>query len=255
MKILLTNDDGIESIGLITLKTALEKSHDVWVVAPDRERSAMSHAVTLRDGVTFRQLGDQAFSCTGTPADCVLYSLLGALAFVPDLVMSGINRGPNIGTDIIYSGTVAAARQAALMGCPGIAVSLAGHDVNLDYTAAASFIVENAAALAGLWTDNHFININFPDKIVFSAGVCVTHPSRRVYEDNLVVRSESKTTKTFALEGALNYAEYEEGSDWEAIKSGAVSVSPILLHPLNQSGNEAYHSIKFKGPVAREQAG
>ncbi len=255
MIILLTNDDGIESQGLITLRDTLEKSHDVWVSAPDRERSAMSHAVTLRSGVTFQKHGDRSFSCSGTPADCVLYALLGALPCVPDLVVSGINRGPNIGTDIVYSGTVAAARQAALMGCPGLAVSLASDDTPLDYIPAAEFILQNTAAFAELWNGGHFINVNVPGRVSHSAEVLVTHPAKRIYEDRLVVRSESDISRIFALNGAPNHAEYETGSDWEAVKAGAVSISPIVLHPLNEPGNEAYHSIKFKGTVPRGQAG
>lgn len=125
MKILLTNDDGIKSLGLRALQDVLGGEHEVWTVAPDRERSGSSHCISIKNPVRFHQVEERQFACGGTPADCVLFSCLGALPERPDLVISGINLGPNIGTDIIYSGTAAAARQAALMDIPAVAISQA----------------------------------------------------------------------------------------------------------------------------------
>ena len=139
MKILITNDDGIFSEGITTLKNALIADHDVWVVAPDTERSGTSHAITLKDAVRMSRIDERTYSCGGTPADCVLYSLLGAVDLDPDIVVSGINHGPNIGTDIIYSGTVAAARQAALMDRPAVAVSVVGMQGPLNFELAAEW--------------------------------------------------------------------------------------------------------------------
>ena len=248
MNILITNDDGIESEGLIVLKSYLEQEHDVWVAAPDRERSAVSHAITLRSGVTFAEVADREFACSGTPADCVLYALLGVLPFTPELIVSGINDGPNIGTDIIYSGTVAAARQASLMGYPSVAVSLVAEDSNKDFSPAASFILQNAATLTDLWSDTHFINVNVPNRIGSSADVWITHPAKRIYGDRLVLLSGIDGSRTYTLEGESNHAENDEGSDWDAVSAGAISISPIRLHPLNESENQAYHSTRFVGP-------
>jgi len=124
MNILITNDDGIESEGLKTLARVLSRDHRIMIVAPDGERSGKSHSISLGEPVRMRRMGENALACGGTPADCVLFSILGAVPEKPDIVVSGINRGPNLGTDIIYSGTAAAARQAALMGYAAVAVSV-----------------------------------------------------------------------------------------------------------------------------------
>ncbi|TFG60697.1 MAG: 5'/3'-nucleotidase SurE, partial [Spirochaetales bacterium] len=105
MKILLTNDDGIQSPGLGALEDRLSSDHEIWVLAPDNERSGSSHAITLKGAVRMRNLSPRHISCNGTPADCVLYGLLGVLPERPDIVLSGINIGHNLGTDIVYSGT------------------------------------------------------------------------------------------------------------------------------------------------------
>ena len=124
MTVLLTNDDGIDSAGLEALRSHLSVHHDVWTVAPDGERSAMSHYITVRDPIRCREIGKQIYKSSGSPADCVIVGMVGGFATKPDIVVSGINIGPNLGTDIVLSGTVAAARQAAFMGVPGIAVSI-----------------------------------------------------------------------------------------------------------------------------------
>jgi len=126
MRILLTNDDGRDSASLVALRRRLTEDHDVWVVAPDRERSGCSHSITLREAIEVKQRAAGTYTCTGTPADCVLLALLGLLDIRFDMVVAGPNLGPNLGTDIVYSGTAAAARQAVFMGVPGLAASLAG---------------------------------------------------------------------------------------------------------------------------------
>ena len=131
MRILVTNDDGIDAEGLAVLVQFLSdesyggKGREIVVLAPEAERSGVSHAMTLRRPTKVRKLNEGYYSCSGTPADCVIVAGLGVLPWMPDLVVSGINRGPNMGTDIVYSGTCGAARQAALAGVPAIAVSCA----------------------------------------------------------------------------------------------------------------------------------
>ena len=135
MNILVTNDDGIAAEGLEALINELKglcnaqnkPLHTITVIAPDTERSGVSHAMTLRHPTKVRRLNEGLYTCSGTPADCVIVAGLGIVKEKIDLVVSGINRGPNLGTDIVYSGTCAAARQAALVGIPSIAVSCAGY--------------------------------------------------------------------------------------------------------------------------------
>ena len=244
MRVLVTNDDGIHSNGIRSLKTQLEARHEVWTVAPHVERSGTSHAITLHGSVVFKMIGERLYSCDGTPADSVLYSLLGAIPFFPDVVVSGINHGPNIGTDIVYSGTVAAARQAALMGCPGIAVSLAKDSGDPVFDASAAFVAENLEILVQNWEENHLININIPEEGPNSCRIKITHPARRIYNDRLVAKKISAEKQEYCLEGEANDAILEPGSDWEAVLSGFISISPIYLHPLNHSVDDAYHGMQ-----------
>lgn len=255
MKILLTNDDGIFSDGIAALKQAFEPDHEVWMVAPDTERSGTSHAITLRDAVRMSQVGEREFSCGGTPADCVLYSLLGAVDVEPDVVVSGINHGPNIGTDIIYSGTVAAARQAALMKRPAVAVSLVGMQIPLNFALAADFMARNIELMTSLWLPDHILNVNVPNVFSKRPEIVVTHPARRIYRDRLVDFSAPNGERYFFLQGSLNEAVIEPGSDWDAVKQENISVSPIYLHPLNHSEDEAYHEAVFDRPDGSPPAG
>ena len=255
MILLLTNDDGIEAKGLNVLRRLAERKHEVWVVAPDRERSGTSHAVTLKGEVGLRRLEERIYSSTGTPADCVLYALLGALPIQPDIVLSGINHGPNIGTDIIYSGTAAAARQAALMGIPGVAISLADYGPELDFQAAASFTIDNLENFSKNWDPGHFVNINVPPVCRECAEAAVTRPAIRIYGDEVVGVRRTDEECFFSLRGLENHAHEDRGTDWEAVEDGLISVSPVNLHPLNQIGKEAYHSIEFQIPGIDCRAG
>src|SRR3989339_1996642 len=169
MRILVTNDDGIDAEGLdilVTyLKAASERSgsrHEITVIAPEGERSGVSHAMTLRHPTKVKKLSESTYTCSGTPADCVIVARLGIMEGRPDLVISGINRGPNLGTDIIYSGTCGAARQAALVGIPAMAVSCAQYAQPLDYRACAAFVANNLDRLVAAWKADSFININGP---------------------------------------------------------------------------------------------
>lgn len=248
MTILLTNDDGIESPGIQILKKILGERHDTWLFAPDGERSGTSHSITLRDAVRVVRRGEQEFSCSGTPADCVMFSLLGALPVIPDIIISGINIGPNLGTDVIYSGTAAAAREAALNGKPGIAVSLAAkkQPLHLDY--AADFLLGNLELLITLWSPEHFININVPNIQNGNSPIEITHPSRRIYHDRAVHFDAPDGSSYYFLEGLNTHADYEENTDWHAISKNRISVSPVFLHPINHHEDMAYHAASFKVP-------
>jgi 5'-nucleotidase len=232
MKILLTNDDGIHSEGLRVLARELTMDHEVWILAPDGERSGTSHAMTLKRPALVRQLGEREFSCSGMPVDCILLSGYGVLPVCPDIVIAGINHGPNLGTDLIYSGTAGAARQASLQGKPAIAVSLATYTPPFDFLPGARFIRRNLDFLISLWKPGIFINVNVPasrnDEI---PEAVFANPGRRTYRDKLT-SFEAPDGSRYCF---LNYDTIEDenasGSDTAAIKSGKTAISAILLAP------------------------
>ncbi|MFP4483643.1 MAG: 5'/3'-nucleotidase SurE [Spirochaetaceae bacterium] len=245
MRVLLTNDDGIDSPGLEAIRDALEQDHEVWVLAPESERSAMSHYITIKDPVRCLQVDEQAFASSGSPADCVILGLLGALPIEPDVVVSGINIGPNLGTDIIYSGTAAAARQAAIMRKPGIALSIDGFDEPFHFEPFARFVREHLEELVSLWDVHHFININSPNTAEWNKPVEITSPSTRIYHDKL---SEFRTPRGevyFFMGGAPVTSELEPGTDWHAVSQGSISVSPIYINPVNHKEDAAYREAAF----------
>jgi 5'-nucleotidase len=243
--ILLTNDDGIDSVGLLALRAALMADHEVWTIAPDGERSAMSHSITVRDPIRCRLVGEQFYSSSGSPADCVIVGLTGGLPVTPELVISGINIGPNLGTDIIYSGTAAAARQAAFMGIPGIAVSIDTYTEPFYFDPITGFVRNHLEDFRAAWNPRHFININAPNLATADFQVRITFPSWRVYQDQLE-RFESPDGEIFYfLNGRPLEGQLEEGSDWHAVSQGAISVSPICLNPVDHDEDEAYRDALF----------
>ena len=245
MNILLTNDDGIHSTGLEALMKVLEKDYTVWVLAPDNERSASSHSITINNPMRLSKIAERSWACGGTPADCIILAMLGAIPVKPDLVISGINRGPNLGTDIIYSGTVAAARQAAFMGCPAIAISLNTYTEPFYFEPAAGFLAQNLKSFLDLWHPDHFVNINAPNDPGAVKGVKITHPSRRIYHDSVSKFDAPDGNDYYILYGSQIDAEVEEGSDWDAVSHGYLSVSPVFLHPINHAEDMAYRQMKF----------
>ena len=245
MRILLSNDDGIDSPGLQALKDELEAEHEVWVSAPEGERSGTSHSISLKEPVRFKEIDSRTFGCGGSPADSVLFALLGAIPVQPDLIISGINLGPNLGTDIIFSGTAAAARQGALAGIPSMAVSVAPLHPPYPLRDAARFIRRNVDIFLDLWSADHFININYPLHGEESPEVAVTHPSRRIYGDSAYSCTAPNGDRFFFLYGASIHAQEEEGSDWNAVQERKISVSPVFLHPLNEEGNSLYRDTEF----------
>jgi 5'-nucleotidase len=236
MRILVTNDDGLEAEGLQALAEVLSRKHDVLVIAPDRERSGVSHALTLGAAQKLRKIGEKAYTSSGTPADCVILAMLGAVDFAPEIVVSGINRGPNLGTDIVYSGTCAAAREAALGGIPGIAVSCASRDERLRYGAAALFVLNNLEALAAACSGRAFVNVNAPSADTDSQGAEWTHPCARVYGNELKSFAGPDGYDYCFIAGEDSGARADPASDYSVVSSGKVSVSQILVQPQVPSG-------------------
>lgn len=232
MRILLTNDDGYGSDGLRALEIALGSRHEVWTLAPDIERSGMSHAISLRHPMKIRKMAARGFSCSGTPADCVILACHGALPVQPDVVISGINRGPNLGTDLVYSGTAAAARQAVINGMPGIAVSLATYTPPFEYGPLAGLVAAQLDFLMSQWTPEVFINLNAPVTVDGTAMELVeSFPSRRVYRDTLkFFDGPDGYSYSFFMDGTIDTTE-EAGSDEDTVNNGRASFTRVLTYP------------------------
>ncbi|MGE5484445.1 MAG: 5'/3'-nucleotidase SurE [Ignavibacteriales bacterium] len=237
LRILLTNDDGIHADGLQAMRAEMEKVEgvEVYVVAPDKERSASGHAITIHQPLRVEEVNipgarSRMWAVSGTPADCTKVAVKSLLQEAPALVISGINRGPNLGTDVFYSGTVAGALEAAVLGIPAMAVSLDGYE-NLDYTYAARF----ASCLAGTvirrgLTPNSLLNVNVPAiEGEHIAGVAVTRLGVRRYNDEFERRVDAKGNVYYWLAGGFLDVDNEEGTDVGAIKENKISITPIHL--------------------------
>jgi 5'-nucleotidase len=244
MRILITNDDGVHAEGLLALKRALERLGEVTVVAPDRPRSACGHSITLHKPLRLSEArladGSPAWVASGTPTDCVALAFQDVMRDAPpDLVYSGINQGPNLGWDLTYSGTVAAAMEAAIIGAPSIAVSLAWRfkmvveeeeavPPSLDYTHAAAYarrLGENL--LANPLPQNAFLNVNCP--AIPPKGVRLTRQGIRRYPGGLEKRLDPWGRAYYWIGGDEPVDEHEEGTDVTAVAQGYVSVTPVQL--------------------------
>ena len=232
--ILLTNDDGIDSEGLLALKSSLAAVGEVAVVAPDRDWSVIGHAKTMRRPLRVTEVrlpdGDLAHRVDGTPSDCVSLGVLGLMPHRPQLVVSGINKGPNLGEDITYSGTVAAAMEAVISGIPGIAVSLADY-YNWDFTVAAEFTARLAThVLANGLGSDVLLNVNVPNVAREAiAGVEITRLGRRIYNDVLEECQDIGGGCYYLIGGDFPTGVAEEGTDYNAIQERRISVTPIHL--------------------------
>ncbi len=231
MRLLLTNDDGYGAEGLLALADALGPGHDLWVVAPHENRSGVSHGISLTEELRYRPEGARLWSCTGKPADCTIAGTLGLMPEPPDAVVSGINRGPNLGTDIVYSGTAAAAREAAFSNIPGIAVSLVPADDGLwDYGVLARFVSENIETLVALAAPDVFVNVNAKSAARFR-GARLTGVSRRIYRNGLHLREDDDGSVYGTFMGGRVNTLGDPDSDWHAVEDGFVSVSRIRAQP------------------------
>lgn len=255
MNILVTNDDGIAAEGLEALVAELkkirgpdgERKHAITVIAPDTERSGVSHGMTLRHPTKVRRLSEGLYSCSGTPADCVIVAGLGVVSEKIDLVVSGINRGPNLGTDIVYSGTCAAARQAALVGIPAIAVSCAANREPLHYGAAAAFVASSLEMLLAAWKPDCFVNVNAPSSQEAGLEAVWSKPGRNHYNDILkCFDGVDGYTYCFLAEGRQERTP-DELSDHHAVAQGKVALSLIDINP-RASHPEDWNGRTFNRP-------
>jgi 5'-nucleotidase len=226
--ILLSNDDGIGSEGLIALKNELSRTDEVWAIAPERERTCVGHAITLHKPLRIKEHGDFSFSTNGTPADAILLGVKGLLPRKPDLVISGINKGPNMGQDVTYSGTVAAAKEAAFMDIPSIAVSLDGRKDFL-FDEAARTVRELVEKMwANSLREHIFLNVNIPNLLRVSIkGFMVTRLGKRIYNGKVVERTDPRGGKYYWIGGDGDGFEPIEGTDLLAVSEGYVSITPL----------------------------
>jgi 5'-nucleotidase len=236
--ILLSNDDGVRAPGILALHEALVGLGRVIVVAPEREQSAGSHAITLSRPLRHRLIGDDVHAIDGTPVDCIYVAMHygGLLARRPDVVVSGINHGPNMGFDVFYSGTVAAAREGALRGIPAVAFSMAGPPSDLpQHASVARRMVERLLEVGPSAGEAPLINVNFP--VGPAKGTRATCLGRRHYAEGVDVRSDPRGREYFWIGGPGEpQNEPVEGSDTEAVEQGLVSVTPLLLRATNGDG-------------------
>ena len=231
MKILVTNDDGFASEGLQALAACLRTRHEVWVVAPSCNRSGVSHGLTMDEPLRFRVEGAREFSCSGLPVDCTITGSQGIMPVRPDVVVSGINRGANLGTDILYSGTAAAARQAAIEGIPGIAVSLVSETDEYFWEPLARFVLDNLESLVLLCERDVFVNINAPSIAAYQ-GARMTGISRRDYRDSIIMHDGPDGCKYSFFRGGKIRTDGDGSTDWDAVEAGHVSVSRVLAQPV-----------------------
>lgn len=233
MRILVANDDGIHAPGIRALSTSLARDHEVYVVAPDRERSAMGHALTLHRPITAEKVELDprlagAWSVTGTPSDCVKLAVGALLPAPPDLIVSGINRGPNLGSDVLYSGTVSAALEGVINGFPAIAFSLATF-TDIGYERAAEFAFQLVRQVQPRTLPPKFLlNVNLPalegDGYL---GVKVTKLGVRKYRDEFEHRTDPRGRTFYWLAGEAIEEGEDADSDVVAVRANYVSITPI----------------------------
>jgi len=225
-KILVTNDDGIHSAGIIDLAHALEAVGEVVVVAPSHEMSAASHSLTLMRPLRIQEIDERHYSVDGTPTDCVTLALNYILKDdAPDLVVSGINKGGNLGDDVTYSGTVAGALEASIYGLPGIAVSLVQR-TDFDFAPAAEFAADLARSVLGDGLPRGtLLNVNVPPGPI--RGVRITRQGIKVARPTIIEGIDPRQRKYFWIgEESLTWSE-EEGTDYTALLHGLVSITPL----------------------------
>jgi 5'-nucleotidase len=269
LRVLLTNDDGIEAEGLQALRRALVQVEDIElaVIAPDSNRSATARSITTRRPIWVEEVpfgdGTVGFATDGTPVDCVRFASLGLIdGFTADLIVSGINHGSNLGDDITYSGTVAAALEGVILGIPGIAVSQQSNAREMDFRLGDRFDFGTAAAFTARLVEEiddlplpqgTLLNVNVPAGEV--DGVDVAHLGKRIYRDQLSLLNEESGRKQYRIYGDAPEHDDEAGTDLSAIAAGRIAVTPLHFDLTDRPGIEtlqAYDLARLLAPAARE---
>jgi 5'-nucleotidase len=267
VKVLLTNDDGIQAKGLNELRRALlgTPGVELSVIAPDSNRSATARSITTRRPLSVEEIefedGTTGFATDGTPVDCVRFAVLG-LVDSPDMIVSGINHGTNLGDDITYSGTVAAALEGVVLGIPAIAASQQAVGGELDYrsgysydfTAGAAFVARLVEQLEHVpIPQGTLLNVNVPWQKPAGARAC--RLGKRIYRDQLKLTSEEGGRRHYQIYGYQPGFHEEEGTDFEAVGQGAIAVTPLHFDLTDTAGVEALRGFDLDGllrPAAQE---
>ena len=229
MRILLTNDDGINALGLRMLAEYLNKAgHQVIIVAPDRERSASSHSISLKKNLRLTRIREDEYCVDGTPVDCIVVATQKILQRPVDLVISGINAGQNMGEDVLYSGTVAAALEASLFGYKAMAVSINSYQ-NQNFDTPASWMVKLLdLGLDTLIPENGILNLNFPNVPSEGLrGIRLTRTGHRRYYNFIHIIEELDDGFIYRIGGEAPAWEIESGTDAEAVAENFISITPL----------------------------
>ncbi len=242
--ILVTNDDGINSSGLISLYNSMKELGDAYIVAPDRERSAVSHSLTMHRPLKVERLNHNIFSVNGTPTDCVAIGVNKILPEKPALIVSGINKGANLGDDITYSGTVSAAIESTIMGIPAFAISLVFKKKSVSplyFDTAAKIATEiGKYILKNSLPYDTLLNVNVPNLPVKDIkGIKITRQGKHIYDESIHETFAPNGEKYYWIGGGNPYWEHGEDTDIQAIKDDYVSITPIHLDLTN------YEALEF----------
>ena len=271
MKVLLTNDDGITATGLNVMRRALldVPGVELAVIAPDSNRSATARSITTHHPLWVEEVefgdGTTGFATDGTPVDCVRFASLGLIDFEPELIVSGINHGSNLGDDVTYSGTVAAAFEGIVLGLPAIAVSQQADHGTMDFRAgkawerddfaqAAAFVARLVEELEGVpMPSGTLLNVNCPAGDV--EGVRPARLGKRIYNDRMELTEEEDGRRRYRIYGELPGYEHEDGTDFAAMAAHCIAVTPIHFDLTDQAGVEelaGFDLAALLGPAARE---
>lgn len=261
MKILLSNDDGVHAAGIHALMKELKKLGDVWMVAPLEEKSTTGHSLTLHKPLRILRMKDRIFGVSGSPADSVYLGVREIMKATPDLVVSGINRGGNLGQDIYYSGTVSAAREACIMGIPSMAVSLdfdydkRVDDRKLRYdTAAKTAVKVLRRALKAPPPKYTLLNLNVPNvPLSRLKGVTAVRQGFRYYSGEILKRRDHRGRDYFWVGGQYKGFREEEGTDCDAVHRGYAALTPVQLDCTQHPFLEELQRI-YGGPTAFARA-
>jgi 5'-nucleotidase len=235
MRLLCTNDDGILAHGLDCLIKAASTIGEVTVVAPDREQSATSHSLTLHHPIRAVERGERKYQVDGTPTDCVMLAVEALMPERPDFVLSGVNHGHNMGEDVLYSGTVAAAMEGVTLGIPAMAISFAGGELQADpelltdQIGVLGALLKHLVNLENIPRDT-LLNINMPPLPASEIkGARLTRLGRRVYSDSLMRMKDPRGREIYWIGGGSASWSGGEDSDFRAVREGYISVTPLSL--------------------------
>ncbi|MCP5368473.1 MAG: 5'/3'-nucleotidase SurE [Hyphomicrobiales bacterium] len=240
-RVLLSNDDGIHAPGLAMLEKVVRGlAREVWVVAPETEQSAASHSLTLRRPLRIRHLEGRRYAVDGTPTDSILMAVKQVMKDqLPDLVISGVNRGGNLGEDVTYSGTIAAAMEGTLLGIPSIATSQVTDDrTRTPWSVAEHWLPEVLTRLVAMpWPPGVLMNVNFPDTAAAKVtGIEACRQGRRKLGGELVQGIDPRGQPYYWFGGYRHEKSFPKGTDLEAIRQGAISVTPLSVGMTHRGG-------------------